>query len=208
MHAHAAVAAPQPEAAPERQPAPRPGDSAPRLTALQLARRLAPARPDELRMGEAALQRAVATRRMVAREDQAPGPPEASEMKGMSCGFNEKGEWKCTAETGKGGLEVDPKSVPSTKPPTLPNRPPASCPTDRWDWFNTKCCPEGHHFDQSQRKCASNNKEAPMPIKPFELPSPSIPLPPSSPAPFTVPPAPEPPPKGDFPLPSGDQMYA
>ena len=157
-------------------------------------------------MGAQALQRAVADRRMIARDGQDPGPPQAPDMQGLGCGFNSKGEWTCTGETGKGPLEFDPKSLPSTAPPTLPGRPPASCPTDRWNWFSNKCCPEGQFFDQSKRSCATPGKETPVPIMP-SLP-PSAPLPPSSPAPFVVPPAPEPPPKGDFPLPSGDEMYA
>ena len=140
------------------------------------------------RLAAAALQRAVADRRMIAR-DQDPGPPEAPEMKGGSCGFKSDGTWSCTGETGKGPLELDPESLPSTAPPTLPGRPPMSCPTERWNWFSNKCCPEGQFFDQAQRSCASPSKE--QPIKPFELP-----------------PAPKPPQKGDFPLPDESQAYA
>ncbi len=219
MHALAVASSPQSDARATQPPAARQPAATERLLALQLAQRPATARAlqrcgghdealeDELRMGAQALQRAVADRRMVARDGQDPGPPQAPDMQGLGCGFNSKGEWTCSAETGKGALELDPKSIPSTAPPTLPNRPPASCPTDRWNWFSSKCCPEGQYFDQSQRKCASTNKEAPVPIRPFDL-GPTLPLPPSSPAPFVVPPAPEPPPKGDFPLPGGDQMYA
>lgn len=159
---------------------------------------------DRLRAGSAALQRAVADRRMIAR-DQDPGPPEASEMKGVTCGTKSDGTPYCTVETGKGPLEVDPKSVPSPTSSPPKGRPPASCPTERWNWFSNKCCPEGQFFDQAKRSCASPSKE--QPIKPFELPS-SPPLPPSSPEPFVVPPAPDPPQKGDFPLPDESRAYA
>ena len=231
MHDRAAVAAaPQADTQPERQPA-RP-NGVERLIALELARRPTPVRglqrcgaggctcggacggrghgeeiEDELRMGAQALQRAVAERRMVARDGQDPGPPQAPDMQGLGCGFNSKGEWTCTGETGKGPLEFDPKTLPSTKPPTLPGRVPASCPTERWNWATSTCCPEGQFFNETARKCATPGKEQPVPIKPFDV-TPSGPLPPSSPAPFVVPPAPEPPPKGDFPLPSGAEMYA
>jgi hypothetical protein len=130
----------------------------------------------------AALQRAVAARRALARDpDQDPGPPELPDPQGFTCGIKD-GKPYCTVSTGKGdALELDSSALTPDAPD--PKRP-KSCPPERWNWMWETCCPPGKHFDASTKSCREDLKEQP----------------------FDIPPAPAQD-WGDFPLPDDGQAY-
>jgi hypothetical protein len=155
----------------------------------RLARGTPPARPRRVpgvdadtAPAAAALQRAVAARRVLARDpDQDPGPPELPDPKGLTCGIKD-GKPFCTVATGKGDpLELDPSALSPDAPD--PKRP-KNCPPERWNWFWESCCAPGKHFDPATKSCRENAKEQP----------------------FDIPPAP-PQDWGDFPLPDDGQAY-
>jgi hypothetical protein len=164
--------------------------------AAELAHRHAGA-DERVRTGAAALQRAVATRRMIAREDEPPGPPDMPDVYGLVCGRKD-GKWSCTLQTPKGEVEVDPDTFsPQDRQAAIDPKRPKNCPPERWNWFWANCCAPGKHFNLDKRACVPNAQEQPM----------GPPAPPPEPPMERPPPAP-PPEKGDFPLPAGDPVYA
>jgi hypothetical protein len=146
---------------------------------------------ERVRSGTAALQRAVATRRMVAREGDPPGPPDMPDVYGLVCGRKE-GKWSCTLQTPKGEVELDPDTFSAQdRQAALDPKRPKNCPPERWNWFWATCCQPGKHFSLDKRACVFNAQEQPM--------GPPAPPPPEPPAP---------PEKGDYPLPADDPVYA
>lgn len=126
----------------------------------------------------------LATRRVLARQDQDPGPPEMPDMTGLTCGFKE-GKPFCQIYAKGETLDVDPGSLsPDVRKAAFDPKRPNNCPPERWNWFWQSCCAPGKHFRADQRQCVGINEA------PSELPPP----PPAE--------------KGDFPLPQDDQFYA
>ena len=193
MHERLAVAtAPQADTQPERQPARQGG--AERLLALQLAGP-APARAlqrcgaggctcggacggrghdeeleDELRMGAQALQRAVADRRMIARE-QDPGPPQAPDMQGLGCGFNSKASLLHRRTPARARSRSTPRRCRRRSRPRVAKDPaPGTARPSAGTGFAKNCCRRGEFFNESARKCATSGKEQPVPIKPSRSP--------------------------------------
>jgi hypothetical protein len=148
----------------------------------------------ELRMGAVALQRAVAERRMIAR-DQDPGPPSAPDWWGLVCGRKE-GKWYCTVNTPSGEAEVDLSSLTPEQRAVVTDPDRKNCPPQRWNWFWKNCCKPDEVFDLSQRHCTPVKKEKPVPAPP-----------PVPDEPWDIPPAPPKQP-GDYPLPDEGQAYA
>jgi hypothetical protein len=209
----------RPEAQTERQPAVRPGggvaerllgpnwsasNAAVQRVATALGERLPSGPPvlqptgarheHELRTGSLALQRAVAERRMIAR-DQNPGAPEAPEWWGLVCGKKD-GKWSCTGKTPNGDVEIDASTLPEDQRRVVMDPDRKNCPPQRWNWFWKNCCKPDEVFDLSQRHCRPVKKEKPAP-----------PPPPVPDEPWDIPPAPERHP-GDYPLPDEGQAYA
>jgi hypothetical protein len=145
---------------------------------------------DRLRAGSAALQRAVADRRMIAR-DQDPGPPQSPDWWGIVCGVKE-GKPYCTVNTPKGELEVELEKLTPEQRAIVKDPARGNCPPQRWNWFWKTCCKPGEHFEIAQRHCAPDKKERPAPVQE---------------EPWDIPPAPEQHP-GDYPLPDEGQAYA
>lgn len=145
---------------------------------------------EELRVGCAALQRAVADRRMIAR-DQDPGPPEAPDWWGIVCGTKD-GKPYCTFRTPKGEVEVDLATLTPEQRAVVMDPERKNCPPQRWNWFWKNCCKPDEYFDLSQRHCAPVKREKPAPVQE---------------EPWVIPPAPEKHP-GDYPLPDEGQAYA
>lgn len=150
-----------------------------------------------LQAGLVALQRAVATRRTLAR-DQDPGPPQLPDMMGLSCGFK-GGKPTCSVDLGKGDtLDVDPSSFsPEERHAAFDAKRPKSCPPARWNWIWESCCAPGKRFDFGRKGCVA---EPPKQEQPPAPPQPPL-------LPLELPPAP-PEEKGDFPLPAPDPAYA
>ena len=154
MHDRAAVAAaPQADTQPERQPA-RP-NGVERLIALELARRPTPVRglqrcgaggctcggacggrghdeenEDELRMGAQALQRAVADRRMVARDGQDPGPPRRPTCRAWAAGSTARASGRAPARPARDRSSSTPsRCLPRRRPRCRDGRPRRARPT-------------------------------------------------------------------------------
>jgi hypothetical protein len=154
-----------------------------------------PARHEaDLRMGAVALQRAVAERRMIAR-DQEPGAPGAPDWWGLVCGLKD-GKWSCTGKTPKGDVDVDLDTLTPEQRRVVTDPDRKNCPPQRWNWFWKNCCKPDEVFDLSQRHCVPVKKERPAPTPP-----------PVPDEPWDIPAAPPKQP-GDYPLPDEGQAYA